>query len=248
MWINLLYGQSQSQSLKGKHLAKVISPLNSAAASGSVGGVTYQRSRVGHNARAWVRPVKSRSIRRGQWNTQTFPDAQEIWSNLSSNVISEWEDWARTHPVSQGQSSRGLLSAYQWFLKLNLPAIEYLNQQVNTPPFGIPFNFFPNIDAIWTASGVEVSWDPAIPSGSHLIVFQRRTMNSVRQSIRNTRFSHLFSNGDLSPQLITPPCSNGGGPSDFGPFLCKTFVQVVIKVLDDSGRTSVPLFFNIASS
>jgi hypothetical protein len=161
---------------------------------------------------------------------------------MAKSEIDVWVDFAQNFTLPDVFGRHRHLSPRQWYFRFNLPLAYAELPLLYWPPLSISPSYIPTLSVTWTTPGALLSFTPAIPSGC--AIFVRQTRNLRACNIRPVRgpVSHIFFCTDTSPQLISPPAADGGGPKDQPPFNSKSYIHVHCLSLDDWGRSGIEQF------
>jgi len=103
-------------------MAKVLSPLFSEQAKGSVGGLTFSRGPAGDIVKKKGGPVK-RSEPYKQSNRARIGYLARKWGALDQSARDSWKAWAEEHPEPDGFGGTFIMSGINAFVKLNFNAM-----------------------------------------------------------------------------------------------------------------------------
>lgn len=138
-------------------MAKVLNPLLSTDARGSVGGVTYSINRGIHTCRVKARPARRFRTTQPR-NRAILGFTSTYYQELTANQRVAWEQWAQDHPQPDGFGSTFLLTGHQAFIKLNHTAIRLDDWgAICADPPGSPIDA--SIDALTVATGATLAGD-----------------------------------------------------------------------------------------
>lgn len=138
-------------------MAKVLNPLHSEDARGSVGGITYSTTYSGAVAKKKARPV-TRSEPYKQSNRARVGFLSRKWGALTQGQRDSWKAWAQDHPEPDGFGGTFIMSGINAFVKLNfnsmrlgLPAdIQLLPPETECPA---------SLDTLTAVTGVVAAGD-----------------------------------------------------------------------------------------
>jgi len=146
-------------------MAKVINPLNSIEARGSVGGLTY-------NTWRGIRTVKTRS---GPTREPT-PDqlqmlalahtANAAWRALSDAQRAEWQHYANTHLEPSWTGSPIRLTAHNWYIRIGVRTQMLAQDPPEDPPTWTYTWDITTLTVNTGASAYWLYWDVSIHPGS----------------------------------------------------------------------------------
>jgi len=114
-------------------MAKVISPLHSERAGGSVGGCTYSRARGLDTVKARPSPTQPRSARQLAIRA-ILSTCSRAWANLSAPNREAWDDFAALDPQSDWTGRTYYLTGYTEFVRFTTLLLDMGLAQVDTPP------------------------------------------------------------------------------------------------------------------
>lgn len=107
---------------QGGMMARVLNPLNSQDAKGSIGGITYTKSPAGNVAKKKSDPVR-RSEPYKQSNRSRVGFLARAYGGLTQAQRNSWKDWAIDHPQPDGFGGTFIMSGINAFVKLNFNAM-----------------------------------------------------------------------------------------------------------------------------
>ncbi|MBA7646326.1 hypothetical protein ES703_54088 [subsurface metagenome] len=107
---------------QGGIMARVLNPLNSADAKGSVGGMTYTKSPAGNVCKRKSKPVQ-RSEPYKQSNRARMGFLSRHWGALTGVQRTSWKNWAIDHPQPDGFGGTFIMSGINAYCKLNFNAM-----------------------------------------------------------------------------------------------------------------------------
>lgn len=113
-------------------MAKVVNPLNSQEARGSVGAYTYSTHRGSSVVRTRTGPAVQYSARQVAVRGCTA-QATAQWKLLTDSQRSLWEVYAREHELCDWSGSPRRISGYNWFVRVNCVAYD-----AGFGPFTVP--------------------------------------------------------------------------------------------------------------
>ncbi len=145
-------------------MAKVVGPLFSIEARGSVGDKTYSTHRG-------LSVVRTRSGS-GVYHTEAQQEVQRAtayltaaWKAFPAEYRQAWNVYASQHLCCDWTGQPKRLSGYNWFVRINVPPLMWGWHTVDEPPWH-PGEFYnPNISVITSNGQVEVLTDCA-PEGN----------------------------------------------------------------------------------
>lgn len=103
-------------------MAKVLSPIMSADAKGSVGGITFTSTTVGNVAKKKARPVR-RARREQDNNRSRLGYLARRWGALTDAQRLEWEAYGDNHPRPDGFGGTFIMSGINAAVSLNMNAM-----------------------------------------------------------------------------------------------------------------------------
>ncbi|MBA7661150.1 hypothetical protein ES703_69163 [subsurface metagenome] len=153
-------------------MAKVLNPLFSEDAKGSVAGLTFTHTSVGNVVKRKSKPVK-RSEPYKQSNRARVGYLSRKWGDLTDGQRTSWKAWAQDHPQPDGFGGTFIMSGINAFVKLNfnamrlgLPADMQVLPPVDECPASLASLFSGtgagvpgDVDLQWTHNGVPVAAD-----------------------------------------------------------------------------------------
>lgn len=114
-------------------MVKVVSPLFSAEARGSVGELTYSTHRGTSTVRVRKGPAKQYSTRQIEVRNCTA-QSTALWRTLTATVRDLWNQYATDHLCTDWTGSPKRLSGFNWFVRLNCVLLDSGNSPVTLPP------------------------------------------------------------------------------------------------------------------
>lgn len=120
-------------------MAKILGPLHSDRAKGSVSGNTYREYRGMATCSRRARPVRGVSTVLSNVRS-IFSYLSKKWGSLSAVNRQLWADYASAHPVNNGMGGTFQLDGCQYFMKLNHTNIRIGGEvaEATTPPVTEP--------------------------------------------------------------------------------------------------------------
>jgi hypothetical protein len=117
---------------------KVLNPMMSAGASGSLAGLTVSNSMNGYAFRAKANPTtRYRTPQMG--NRSILSYLSVYWSALTQAQRDQWGVWAQSHPRPNGWGGTFIMSGFNAFIHLNQCQMsEFSNAAVKPAPPSIP--------------------------------------------------------------------------------------------------------------
>lgn len=104
-------------------MVKLVAPLHSTEARGSVGEVTYNTYRGRSYAKTRVGPSQQYSARQVAIRAFTA-QATSLWQTMTSSQRSLWDRFAAEHPDQDWTGSPKRLTGYNWFVRINCVALD----------------------------------------------------------------------------------------------------------------------------
>lgn len=154
-------------------MAKVVGPLHSTEARGSVGSLTY-------NTWRGIRTVKTRSGPPGPATGKRLAmlelgrDASYAWASLSDDQRKLWDDYGNTHQEQQWTGQPKRLSGHSWWVRLWVRCSLYSITPPEHPPTQILRSHLVSVGCTRVASKIFVSWlvdCPLIPNPDYLELY-----------------------------------------------------------------------------
>jgi len=138
-------------------MAKVLNPLLSTDARGSIGGITYSINRGINTCK--VKPRPARRFRTTQpRNRAILSFTSTYYQELTSAQRTAWQEFAQDHPEPDGFGGTFLLTGHQAFVKLNHTAIRLADWgSIGADPPGSPIAA--TIDALTVSTGLTLPGD-----------------------------------------------------------------------------------------
>lgn len=188
-------------------MAKVLNPFFAGEARGSVGSITASRSRAGAIIRQNGSPVQPRSNSQQlqRYNVQSLTSD---FQNLTSAQIQQWQDFADANPVTDVFGNSILLSAINWYVRLNSRLLTAGQTLLTTPPATANPGYSPTINAFWDTvsnTGIDFSFSPVPATNQRIWLQWSGNVPLTRNFLsRDTRQRQIVTNSDSSPLLIIP--------------------------------------------
>jgi len=146
-------------------MAKVVGPLHSSEARGSVGSLTY-------NTWRGISIVKARA-----GPTTQYSDAQVAlralaalattsWQSITDAQRNAWHDYANTHTDIDWTGNPQRLSGYNWYIRINVRR-QLLGQAIGTSPPTIVYDSYVSLlTAVDIPPGLSISFStmPGFPA------------------------------------------------------------------------------------
>jgi len=224
-------------------MAKNQNPCLSTEATGRLGSVVWSNSRSGARSRIWYPPVDPKSFDQTAWRREVFSKVAFYWQNSTLSAIRAWHEFADNFYPSSISLRSTRPTAQNLFFRHNLNRLLCGLAILTDPPLSPICDFFAVLSVAWTSSGASLAWTPPIPSDCFVIVRQVRNLHSCNFAQKRGPISHIFDSSISSPQLLTPPCGNGGGPGKLAAFNCQSWIHFQVYCLDSFGRSTPELFF-----
>ena len=226
-------------------MALTINPCLSSYATGRLGDIVFMPSKFGNGCRVWYPPCNPRSISQTKHRRQVFAQAQFLWQNENETTVDLWatasRDWTRVSKFGHAYTP----SPRQFYVQCNMNRLTAEMSPILVPPISLLPDYSPTIEVIWTEEGVLASWDVAIPSQCAIIFYQKRLSRPYQLRPRKGVISHIFHNGDSSPQYLSPEAGPTGGPDDQPAFYINSYIHIHARCIDSYGRSTPTLFFPI---
>lgn len=148
-------------------MARVLNPLFSEDAKGSVGGLTFSKCSSGNIAKKKSKPVK-RSEPYKQSNRSRIGFLARLYGLLTQGQRDSWKAWAEDHPEPDGFGGTFIMSGINAFIKLNFnamrlqtpaaqydsPPVEIVPASVNSLTASTGVGVAGDVDLVWTHNGV----------------------------------------------------------------------------------------------
>lgn len=153
-------------------MARVLNPLYSEDAKGSVGGLTFTKCPAGNVVKGKAGPVTRSGVYK-QSNRARVGWLSRKWGTLTDEARNSWKAWAEDHPEPDGFGGTFIMSGINAFVKLNFNAM-----RLQTPAayYGLPpedecpaslnsltastgVGAAGDVDLVWTHNGVGEAED-----------------------------------------------------------------------------------------
>lgn len=145
-------------------MVKVVAPLFSAEARGSVGALTY-------NTHRGVSIVKTRSGPSTQHSTRQdalracAASATAGWQALTDQQREAWNDFARDHPGQDWTGNPKRLTGYNWYLRINSVALDIGWSLFDSPPAAIEPALSPTVVLSFDGTNVHAETSGSLTGG-----------------------------------------------------------------------------------
>jgi hypothetical protein len=143
-------------------MAKVVGPLNSVEARGLVGALVYNTWRGINYVKSTQKPKTEYSADQVALRLLTA-NATLAWQAASDLERANWLDYANAHPDTDWTGSPKRITAYNWFVRINVR-----RQQLNMPVSAGPPSFSTS-NLIWdftvtsSCAEIDVLWTVDVP-------------------------------------------------------------------------------------
>jgi len=139
---------------------------------GSVGGVTYQKTKGGYIRR--TKPIPTNPNTPRQQQTRSILATHSAgWSSVLTQVQRDaWDDYAVNHPVV-GKMGRNIwLTGHQWYLKCNCRLTDAELSLIALPPIAqAPPSIIGLAVTLETPDAIEVAFTTALEAGHVLVAW-----------------------------------------------------------------------------
>lgn len=153
-------------------MAKVLNPLFSEDAKGSVAGLTFTHTSVGNVVKRKSKPVR-RSEPYKQSNKARIGFLSRMWGALTQGERDSWKAWAQDHPQPDGFGGTFIMSGSNAFVSINfnvmrlgapadmmrLPPVDECPASLDTLVATTGVGAAGDIDLDWTHNGVPAMGD-----------------------------------------------------------------------------------------
>lgn len=183
-------------------MAKVLDPLRSSAASGSVGGTTYGRNKGGNYVRNKSKPVNPNTpaqlVRRA-----ALANTSRAWSALDATERELWINYAALHPVINSLGQTTHLSGFQTFVGCTLSLEMISKAQVDTPPATPAPALVAAMVLTPTVGQISCAWTPASGTATTLLLYTVGPLSAGRVAKVDKATYAQISPAETSPSVIT---------------------------------------------
>lgn len=217
-------------------MAKVVSPLHSDRAKGSVGGVTYSVARGLDTVKAKPSPSQPRSARQLAVRA-ILSTCSRAWANLSDANRSAWDDFAALDPQYDWTGRTYYLSGFTEFVRFTSLMLDMGLAQVDTPPAVAA----PGSPALFAAAnGVlqsVVTWTSPGGTATQMDIWHLGPISKGRAA----KIEHAVHNCYLTAETATKTVTGltAGRHWFWGRFISETDGQFSPMVMDYADITAV---------
>lgn len=183
-------------------MAKVLNPLHSDRALGSVGTLTYTESRQGATVRQKVNPAQPRSTEQLSIRA-ILAQASRAWGALTDANRTAWDNYAASRTEPDAFGNQVSLSGQNWFVRLTCRLLNQSKAQVDTPPTASA----PASPASFAATGgsgqVSLTWTAFAGTATSVEVWlQAKNSAGVKSDFRKATLN-CYAPGETSPKVVT---------------------------------------------
>jgi len=140
-------------------MAKVVGPLHSSEARGSVGALTYNTWRGISTVKARTGPTTQYSSDQVALRAKTAL-ATAAWQALTDSQRAAWHNYAVQHVDVDWTGNPQRLSGYNWFIRINVRRQIIATGIENDPP-DTPFSYaFEGFSVYWDNPFIRTLWTP----------------------------------------------------------------------------------------
>lgn len=229
-------------------MAKCLGPGMSMETRGTVGPIVFTRSRYGSICKPSFDQYDRKTQNETDQRAGVFSRAVFAWENQPRTVVASWADFARNWPVHDVFGNPITLTARDWFIKFYSRCLRFDITPYVYPPLTPTCDYHPSMNVDWTVSGARLTWSPAIPTNNRIIVRQLRNLCACHLAPRVGSISHVLTESDTSPELLSPAAGPTGGPGSQPGFNAGSFIHFHLQTIDDYGRASPRLFFPLLTA
>ncbi len=144
-------------------MAKLVGPLFSVEARGSVGDKTYTTLRGVSVVKARKGPATQYSSKQVAVRARTA-EITALWQSLSPSQRADWNSYASVHLCCDWTGQPKRLSGYNWFVRINAPAPLVGTGDILVPPYH-PLTGYPFELSAYVESGYLYLRLPSDPDG-----------------------------------------------------------------------------------
>jgi hypothetical protein len=218
-------------------MAKVLSPLMSLEARGSVGGLTATKTRSGHILRVNSSPVQPRTSTQ-QAVRYVFQQCNNLFLQQSILAIASWEAFANAWTVNDAFGSAIKLTALNWFIGFNSRLLTAGFTLLSDPPLNPNCSYNPSISIAEALSGdIKITYSPACGANQSIWVQWTgalpKTSNFLKKSCRQHA---IVKTANTSPYILIPQGSVVLDTSRY---------QITAFPVDEFGRAGTKTRFDV---
>ncbi len=229
-------------------MAKCLGPALALETRGTIGPIVFSRSRYGTIIKPSIDQYDRFTPEQTDQRAGVFARAAYQWENQPKSIIDLWIDFSRNYPVPDVFGTQIYLSPRDWFMRFYCRFLRFNITPRVVPPLTPTCDYHPTMAVAWTVSGARLTFAPAIPADNRIIVRQMRNLCASNIAPVMGSISHVFTESDTSPELISPAAGPTGGPGTQPGFNAGSYIHFFLQSIDDYGRASPRLFFPILTS
>lgn len=219
-------------------MALVIDPFNSGQASGKVGSQVASRNQSGPYIRRNAKPVNPKTplqtLRR-----YAFTQLGNIFLNLSTTHIDEWNTFGATWPVQNRVGQSSFISGISWFKSLNSRLLAASYSIAYSPPLNPQGSFLPNVVVTQTGAGaILFSADVTIAAKQAIWWNASGNLPKSRRYISNGLRQLTLYKANTMPSAVTLKAASGLSFDD-------SSVQFTMIAVDENGRATAPVRYTV---
>jgi len=140
-------------------MAKVVGPLHSSEARGSVGSLTYNTWRGISTVKARTGPATQYTADQIALRALTA-NCTASWQSISDTSRSAWRDYATKHTDPHWTGNPQRITAYNWYVRINVRR-QLLGQSIDTTPPSETCLVAPtNFRAVYDELAIIINWYP----------------------------------------------------------------------------------------
>lgn len=188
-------------------------------ASGSIGGVTFTRTRSGMTLRARAMPTNPNTPYQQAVRANQSVLAQAWQSTLTDLQREAWDNYAAAVARKNKLGDTIHLTGNTMFVRCNAPRLQAGMQAVYDGPIeftlGDPVTALMGVTSAGTPNTLQVTWDDInLPTNTQVLVYVSRPMSPTRNFFKgpfrfNKRFASGSAGGALDPDLLPQPIGEG---------------------------------------
>lgn len=203
------------------------------AISGKIGGLVFSRNKGGAYFKAHSIPTNPNSTRQQATRNWLAYCATYWGSELSESERDQWRTWAEANTWTNALGAAIALTGAAWFSMVNSRLLDAGASIIDTPgDLSAPDALTSMSITDLTATQVEITFAPALPSGGRLQVWAAGPLNDGQDpNFRQATLVGYTAADAASPATLTLPWTVASGQS----------VKCFVGIMNAKGRVSTKL-------